>query len=87
MKHDWKRLATRTGFIATFWEILAERERTGAKGPTQLAIYEELEAEITAVIGGPVFPSFDAFRQYRNRKIRAAQRCSNTHKNDSVFHV
>ena len=73
MAHDWKRLATRNGFIATFWEELAERKKAGAEHATQLEVYEELEAEIEAAIGSPVFPSFDAFRQYRNRKIRAAQ--------------
>jgi hypothetical protein len=62
---DDLRLVTRGGFINVFWEEL-RRRRSSDRNVTQRDVYEELDARREEVYGEPLFPSFDAFRVYRD---------------------
>ncbi|MBQ7911902.1 MAG: hypothetical protein IJ363_14095 [Clostridia bacterium] len=62
---DDLRLVTRGGFINVFWEEL-RRRRSADRNVTQRDVYEELDAHREEVYGEPLFPSFDAFRVYRD---------------------
>lgn len=60
---------SREGFIEQFWKDLRELQRKGVKA-TQEDVFDMLEEEYENITGRPLFPSFDAFRKYRNRRIR-----------------
>lgn len=62
---DDSRLVTRGAFVAVFWEEL-RRRRSGNPGITQREVYEDIDAHREEVYGEPLFPSFDAFRMYRD---------------------
>ena len=61
------KLVTNDGFITEFWRVLAEKRSEG-ENVTQEDVFNELNAEFSAIFGEPRFPSFDAFRKMRDRK-------------------
>lgn len=61
-----KMLATRREFIRSFWRELHTRRRRGRKD-SQEDVFDDLEDKYEETFGGPLFPSFDAFRKYRDR--------------------
>lgn len=65
-------LYSRGGFVLAFWRVLSEDQRKGSE-KSHREIYEELEKERFAALGVRCFPSFDAFRKYRDRDIKKQQ--------------
>lgn len=66
---DDSRLVTRGAFIGVFWEELRER-RKATPTVSQREVYEIIDARREEVYGEPLFPSFDAFRMYRDSLAR-----------------
>lgn len=63
--YDDSRLVTRGAFIRQFWEVLRKR-READPAVSQRAVYEDMDEHRESVYGEPLFPSFDAFRMYRD---------------------
>ena len=59
-------LATRRGFVDTFWAELRER-RSVQPDTSQQDVFEYLENLYEAEFGSPQFSSFGAFRKWRDR--------------------
>jgi len=62
---DDSRLVTRGAFVSVFWEELRERRKT-TPTVSQREVYETIDTRREEVYGEPLFPSFDAFRMYRD---------------------
>jgi len=60
-------LVTRRGFVRAFWREL-RRRRGEDPTLTQEDIYNELEDCYREAFGEPQFPSFQAFRKWRDRR-------------------
>lgn len=60
-------LVTGRGFIRAFWAELRKR-RAEDPGATQQDAFWYLNNHFEEVFGEPRFPSFDAFRKYRDRR-------------------
>lgn len=61
-------LITETSFIETFWRELRSRRTVGSR-ITHKQLFEELNDFYEEETGEPRFPSFDAFRKCRDRKV------------------
>lgn len=60
-------LVTRRGFVRAFWRELRRRRGEDPR-VTQEDTYNELEDLYRETFGEPQFPSFDAFRMWRDRR-------------------
>ena len=61
------RIATRIGFVEVFWEDLSDRRKAGEK-TSHLDVFIDLENLYEDTFGRELFPSFDAFRFFRDQK-------------------
>ena len=61
-----KRMATREGFLEVFWEKVRGYRADGRIDSFRM-VFEEMERRFEAEYGRPLWPSFDAFRQYSYR--------------------
>lgn len=64
------KLVTDAGFIEEFWRRLREAD----PGTTQEDIFDRMNEEYKNVFGEDRFPSFDAFRKRRDRKMSNSQK-------------
>jgi len=64
------RMATRAGFIELFWERLFDI-RKYVPELRQEDLFEDMNEMYLATFGEPRFPSYDAFRKYRDRKANS----------------
>lgn len=62
-----KKLASRRGFVDEFWARL-KQYRAGGMNVTHIEVFNELNDLWEAEIGEPRFPSYNAFRKYRDKK-------------------
>ena len=60
------KMASRSGFLEVFWERLQGLRRIG-KLDTPQQIYDRMEQEHEAKYGVERFPSYEAFKKYKNR--------------------
>lgn len=60
------KMATRAGFLEVWWDRYRKRVRIG-RMDTPRQIYEEMEVEHDAQYGSCRFPSWSAFKKYKNR--------------------
>lgn len=60
-------LATRKEFVGSFWRELYRRRIEGEK-VSQEDVFDDLSARYEETFGEPLFPSFEAFRKYRDRR-------------------
>ena len=63
---ELKLMATRPGFVEVFWRRLRGARRTNSK-TTWRQVFNEMEDVFQGEYGQPLWPSFDAFRQYMYR--------------------
>lgn len=61
------RMVTRHGFVSVYWEELVKKRKED-KDASAEAVFDELNGIFEAEFGEPRFPSYDAFRMYRNRQ-------------------
>ena len=59
-------LVTGRGFVRVFWDELRER-RAEDSTVTQRAVFDDLNDLFEETFGEPKFPSWEAFRKYRDR--------------------
>ena len=60
------KMATKPGFLEVWWDRFRKKRKSGEKdSPVQ--IYETMEAEYEEQYGLACFPSWEAFRKYKNR--------------------
>lgn len=69
MMEEIVRMATRQGFVDVFWARLKAARRSGAVD-SRKQIYDLMEEEYEAQYGQTCFPSYEAFKKYRNRHFR-----------------
>ena len=62
-----KKLASRKGFVDEFWTRL-KQYRAGGMNVTHIEVFNELNDLWETEIGEPRFPSYNAFRKYRDKK-------------------
>ena len=62
MNDEMNKLLTRDGFIEVFWETIQ------AEPDTHQNIFHRLCEESSEAFGVCCFPSYDAFRKYRDRR-------------------
>lgn len=60
------KMATRSGFVEVFWDRLRGLRRIG-RMDTPKQIYEGMELEHEEKYGVFRFPTYDAFRKYKDR--------------------
>ena len=60
------KMASRTGFLDVFWVRLQDLRRIG-RTDTPQQIYNKMEQEHEAKYGIERFPSYEAFKKYKNR--------------------
>lgn len=60
------KMATRSGFVDVFWSRLQDLRRIG-RLDTPRQIYDVMENEHEAKYGIARFPSYEAFKKYKNR--------------------
>lgn len=68
MEDRIKRLVSGGGFIEAFWERLRADRAAGGK-TSQREIFEQLNDEYYDFFGVDRFPSFGAFRMFRDRRL------------------
>lgn len=61
-----RRIATKEGFIAEFWDELRRRRRD-VPTTTQISVYYYLNDLYEQAFGSPLWSSWDAFRKFRDR--------------------
>lgn len=61
-------IATRARFVAEFWTELSSRTAAGWR-PTHEGVYNHLSDIYEDSFGERLFPSFDAFRKWRDRHL------------------
>lgn len=66
---ELKDLITETSFIETFWAELRARRAVGSR-ITHKQLFEIMNDFYEEQTGEPRFPSFDAFRKCRDRKVK-----------------
>ena len=59
-------MVSRTGFVEMFWERAREDRKAGGDRSYE-QIYQEMEDAFAADYGVRCFPTYDAFRKYRDR--------------------
>lgn len=68
MEEIQRLLGTRSGFLKAFWE--ESKRRLREDGITiQEDVYDYLEDICRETFGESRFPSYDAFRKYRDRQV------------------
>lgn len=72
-RYDIRQLATEKGFTEIFWSLLADYRRDGLN-VTQRGVFDELNDYYEQEVGEPRFPSFDAFRVRRDRRVKRANK-------------
>lgn len=60
------KMASRNGFLDVFWVRLQDLRRIG-RTDTPQQIYNKMEQEHEAKYGIERFPSYEAFKKYKNR--------------------
>lgn len=60
------KMASRNGFLDVFWVRLQDLRRIG-RADTPKQIYDKMEQEHEAKYGIERFPSYEAFKKYKNR--------------------
>ena len=81
---ELKLMATRPGFVEVFWRRLRGARRTNSK-TTWRQVFNEMEDVFQGEYGQPLWPSFDAFRQYMKRMRNVAELCAKAHQNKTTF--
>lgn len=67
MTNILKKLASRRGFVEEFWARL-KGYRAEGRNVTHIDVFNELNDLWESEIGEPRFPSYNAFRKYRDKK-------------------
>lgn len=69
MENLYRMLGSRPGFVEAFWKETAKRQREGIKS-THAEVFEYLDDKCNEYFGYSRFPSFEAFRKFRDRSPR-----------------
>lgn len=67
MENLYRMLGSRPGFVEAFWKEAAKRQKAGEKF-THEGVFEYLDEKCQELFGYSRFPSFEAFRKFRDRR-------------------